>query len=52
MAPPVSTTLTANFVTSTAGVVDTGGKLGNNDTVGAPSAANISGIFKKNSKWP
>ncbi len=41
--PLVSTTPAANFATSFASVVDTGG---------APSAANISGNFRKNSKRP
>ncbi len=56
----ISTTLVANFATGTFGVVDTGGifATGVNDTggkfaaSGAPSAANISTNFLKNSKRP
>jgi hypothetical protein len=44
----------ANFATGTAGVVETGGKFatGVNGTGNAPLAANISAIFRKNSKQP
>jgi hypothetical protein len=50
--PAVSTTLAKLVAKFAAGVVDTGAKFANGvvDTSGAPSLANISVNFRKNSK--
>ncbi len=46
--PPVSTTLAANFATSTAGIVDTGGKFSNGvNHTGRKFAASVNDIGGK-----